>query len=54
MFMFIGVPIVGAVLAGIFGRKLGALATAGVAGGIGWWITASLLAAAAPRWSRSC
>lgn len=45
MFMFIGVPIVGAVLAGIFGRKLGALATAGVVGGIGWWITASLLAA---------
>jgi uncharacterized protein len=45
MFMFIGVPIVGAVLAGIFGRKLGALATAGVAGGLGWWITASLLAA---------
>lgn len=45
MFMFIGVPIAGAVLTGIFGRKLGALATSGVAGGIGWWITASLLAA---------
>lgn len=45
MFMFIGVPIAGAVLTGIFGRKLGALATAGAAGGIGWWITASLLAA---------
>ena len=45
MFMFIGVPIVGAVLTGVMGRKLGSLATAGVAGGIGWWITASLLAA---------
>lgn len=45
MFVFVGVPIVGAVLAGIFGRKLGALLTAGAAGGIGWWITASLLAA---------
>ena len=45
MFMFIGVPVVGAVFSGMFGRKLGALATAGAAGGIGWWITASLLAA---------
>jgi uncharacterized protein len=45
MFMFIGVPIVGAVFSGMLGRKLGALATAGAAGGIGWWITASLLAA---------
>jgi uncharacterized protein len=45
MFMFIGVPIAGAVLTGLFGRKLGALATSGVAGGIGWWISASLLAA---------
>jgi uncharacterized protein len=45
MFVFIGVPVFGAVLSRMFGRKLGALATAGAAGGIGWWITASLLAA---------
>jgi len=45
MFVFIGVPVFGAVLSRVFGRKLGALATAGAAGGIGWWITASLLAA---------
>jgi uncharacterized protein len=45
IFLFVAVPIVGAVLSGIFGRKLGSFATAGVAGGVGWWITASLLAA---------
>jgi uncharacterized protein len=45
MFMFIGVPVVGAVFSGMFGRRLGSLATAGAAGGIGWWLTASLLAA---------
>ena len=45
IFLFVGVPIVGAVLSGIFGRKLGALLTGGAVGGIGWWLTASLLAA---------
>ena len=45
IFLFVGVPIVGAVLTGIFGRKLGALATGGVVGGIGFWLTASLLVA---------
>lgn len=46
IFFFAAVPIIGTVLTGILGRKLGALATAGAAGGIGWWITASLLLAA--------
>jgi uncharacterized protein len=45
IFLFIAVPIIGSVASGLFGRKLGSLATAGVAGGIAWWITASLLAA---------
>ncbi len=45
IFLFVAVPIVGAVLSGVFGRKLGSVATAGVAGGVGWWITASLFAA---------
>ena len=48
MFFFIGVPLLGAVLTGLFGRKLGSLVTGGAAGGIGWWLTASgLLAGAA-------
>lgn len=46
IFFFAAVPIIGTLLTGILGRKLGALATAGAAGGIGWWITASLLLAA--------
>ncbi|MEP7295197.1 MAG: TPM domain-containing protein [Burkholderiales bacterium] len=45
IFLFIGVPILGAVLTGIFGRKLGALITGGAVGGIGFWLTASLLVA---------
>lgn len=45
MVFFIGVPIVGAVLTGLFGRKLGALLTSGAAGGIGWVATASVLVA---------
>jgi len=47
MFMFVAVPIVGAVLTGIFGRKLGSLLTGGAAGGLGWWFTASVLAGVA-------
>ena len=45
IFLFVGVPIAGAVLTGIFGRKLGALLTGGAVGGIGFWLTASLLVA---------
>ena len=47
MFFFVAVPILGAVLTGLFGRKLGSVLTAGAAGGLGWWFTASLLLAGA-------
>jgi uncharacterized protein len=43
IFLLVGAPIVGGVLSGVFGRKLGALATGGAIGGIGWWMTASVL-----------
>jgi len=46
MFFLVAVPIIGTVLTRVFGRKLGSLVTAGAAGGIGWWLTASLLMAA--------
>jgi uncharacterized protein len=46
MFFLLAVPMLGAVLTGLFGRKLGALVTAGAAGGVGWWLTASLVIAA--------
>ena len=45
LFFFVGVPIIGAVLKGIFGRKLGSVLTAGAAGGLGWLISASVLIA---------
>lgn len=45
MFFFVAVPVVGAMLTGLFGRKLGSLVTAGAAGGLGWLVTASVLAA---------
>jgi uncharacterized protein len=45
IFLFVGVPIAGAVLTGIFGRKLGSLFTGAAVGGLGWWLTASLLVA---------
>jgi uncharacterized protein len=43
IFMFIAVPVVGAVTRGIFGTRLGAVATGGIAGGIAMVITTSLL-----------
>lgn len=46
MFFLLAVPMLGAMLTGVFGRKLGALLTAGAAGGVGWWFTASLVIAA--------
>lgn len=46
IFFFVGVPVVGAVLTGIFGRRLGSLLTGGAAGGIAWVITTSMLLAA--------
>jgi uncharacterized protein len=47
MFFFIGVPILGALLTGVMGRKLGALGTGGAAGALAWWLTTSLLLAGA-------
>ena len=45
MFFFVAVPILGAVLTGLFGRKFGSALTAGAAGGLSWWFTASALGA---------
>ena len=45
IFLFVGVPIAGAVLTAVFGRKLGSLVTGAAVGGLGWWLTASLLVA---------
>lgn len=42
MFFFVGVPVVGAVLTGMFGRKFGSLLTAGAAGTTGWLVSASV------------
>lgn len=46
LFLFVGVPILGRLLSSVMGRKLGALATGGAVGAIGWFLTASLLIAA--------
>lgn len=46
MFFFIGVPVIGTMLKGVLGRKLGTLAAAGGTAGIAWWLTASALLAA--------
>lgn len=43
IFFFVAVPIMGAVLTGIFGRKFGSLLTSGAAGTIGWWFTHSIV-----------
>lgn len=43
VFGLIGVPIVAGVLGAIFGRKLGALFTGGLGGGIVWLLTTSLM-----------
>lgn len=45
IFMFIAVPVVGAVTKGMFGNRLGAVATGGVAGVIAMLLTTSLLIA---------
>ena len=45
LFFFVAVPILGAVLTGMFGRKFGSMLTAGAAGGLGWWFTTSVLMA---------
>jgi uncharacterized protein len=45
IFMFIAVPVVGAVARNILGSKLGALATGGAVGALALFITSSLLIA---------
>ena len=45
LFFFIGVPILGVLLTGLFGRKLGGLATGGAAGSLAWFFGAPLLLA---------
>jgi uncharacterized protein len=45
MFFVVAVPLVGTVTTRLLGRKLGALVAAGLAGTVGWWMTASVLAA---------
>ena len=47
MFYFVAVLVIGGILSRIFGRKLGALLTAGGAGAAAWLISASLLIAGA-------
>lgn len=42
VFFFIGVPIIGSVLSGILGRKLGTVASAGATGGLAWLLTQSV------------
>lgn len=41
VFLFVGVPIFGAVLTAMLGRRLGSLATSGLAGFMGWSFTGS-------------
>ena len=43
IFFFIAVPVIGAVFTGMMGRRLGSLVTGGAAGGIGWFLSASVL-----------
>ena len=42
---FIGVPVLGAILTGVMGRKIGSVATAGAAGAAGWFIGGGVLMA---------
>jgi uncharacterized protein len=46
LFFFVAVPIIGSMLTGVFGRKLGSLVTGGGAGALAWWFSASLAVAA--------
>lgn len=45
VFLFILAPILGGVLRAVLGRGLGLLATAGIVGAIGWFVTASIVIA---------
>ncbi len=42
LFFFVAVPLVGSLLSRILGRRVGALLTAGAAGGVAWWVTTSI------------
>ena len=53
IFLFVAVPVIGAVLTGILGRKLGSLATGAAAGMQLAWLSASLAVAAGAVSSRS-
>ena len=46
IFFFVIIAVVGGVLSKVLGRKFGSVATALAAGGLAWWMTASLLLAA--------
>jgi uncharacterized protein len=46
IFLFMAVFVGGSVLRGIFGRGFGSLLTAGLGGGVAWWLTSSVLLAA--------
>ena len=46
IFFFVIIAVVGGVLSKVLGRKVGSVATALAAGGLAWWMTASLLLAA--------
>jgi uncharacterized protein len=46
IFLFVGVPVVGAVSKSILGSRLGSLLTGGAAGTMAFWLTTSLLVAA--------
>lgn len=43
IFLFVAVPVLGRVLGGLLGRKAGTLLTAGAIGGLGWWLTTSVV-----------
>jgi uncharacterized protein len=43
MFLFVAVPLAGAAFSRFFGRKIGSILAAVAAGGVGWWLTASVL-----------
>lgn len=43
LFFLIGVPVIGSLLTGVLGRKLGSLATGVGAGGLAWLVSASIL-----------
>ncbi|NML13782.1 TPM domain-containing protein [Azohydromonas caseinilytica] len=45
LFFFLGVPVIGAVLTAMLGRKLGTLVTGGAVGGLAWLFSASVLLA---------